>query len=322
MMDWTDLFSPEHVERAAARDRPLLLTCPPGAADLALLTLARPGPALTLDARLSASSDALLVDLVRGTLTQIAPASQFHTGVSTVHRDDALAIATAYGNPDVAIASAMGAPHADLTLDKALSAVPDGTELRILHADLLDPDILWAIRGHAQDGRPTVLTSRPWAAPALLKRDAAMFGTAQHLELPAAITPAQARAAGRTDAEIDWMLARTRAARAPYAELARLAASTADLDTAWNAARDRRAASTGSALTIARQLAPWGARLLLAIAAGARPYPAVPNVTPPRVAGALRALQRADLIYQPAARQWALADPFLAAALTENPPPR
>lgn len=322
MTSWHDLFPAELITAASDTGRPLIISALPGAAELELLDLARPGPAVTIDARISTSLPALLVDLTAAILAQIAPASQFQPGSSAVPASDRLAIAQTFGDPQIAISTATGTPHRALTLERLLAAVPAGTELRVRHAHRLwDPTLLWALRGHAQDGRGVVLTARPWATSSLLDKQAAFFGFAEELLVPATVTEDQAQAfvvGSRSQAQ--WMLDRVRHGRAAFVELAALTQLAGSPDTAWNTAVAHRAGTVESWLTACQQITPWGARMLQAIATGRGPYTAAPEANPSRVAHALKLLQAADVIFQPARREWACTDPFLAAALAAPAP--
>jgi hypothetical protein len=79
-----------------------------------------------------------------------------------------------------------------------------------------------------------------------------------------------------------------------------------------------KARRTRVVLEAARAAHPLGPRLLVAVARGEPPYPAVPDAKPARVAHALRRLRDHDLAYQPEPRTWRLADPALATALRQS----
>ncbi|MCA1681301.1 MAG: hypothetical protein LC777_21325 [Actinobacteria bacterium] len=85
----------------------------------------------------------------------------------------------------------------------------------------------------------------------------------------------------------------------------------------WRACVQARQVILDVVLEAARAAHPLGPRLLVAVARGEPPYPAVPDAKPARIAHALRRLRDHDLVYQPKARTWRLADPALAAALRQ-----
>jgi hypothetical protein len=91
-----------------------------------------------------------------------------------------------------------------------------------------------------------------------------------------------------------------------------------DVRRGWRACVDARRVVLDVVLDAARAAHQLGPRLLVVVARGEAPYPAVPDAKPARVARALRRLRDHDFVYQPEARTWRLADPALAAALRER----
>jgi hypothetical protein len=113
--------------------------------------------------------------------------------------------------------------------------------------------------------------------------------------------------------DLRWLTDQT--AGSPDVTLEALRHDAKNVGRGWSACVDARRVVLDVVLDAARAAHPLGPRLLVAIARGEAPYPAVPGAQPARIAHALRRLRDRDLIYQPEARTWRLADPALAASL-------
>jgi hypothetical protein len=237
------------------------------------------------------------------------------------------ALASAFGARAAdALAIAEGRKKGTLPFSEIFAAIPSQAAVIVHDAHLLEAPwaarSLWALRARVQQpNRPgLVLLTRPWDTDVLVGIDAPFFGFARLLSLP---IPSVSDWARVTDykihpPELDWLLAQTRGLpRTTLAVLERLSPSEgeerteAELEAAWKA---QVRGSRDAALAVRRlvggihQLAP---RLLRAIASGARVYSSVPEARTDAIAAALRAMRDHDVIYQPRARQWVVADPAL-----------
>jgi hypothetical protein len=220
---------------------------------------------------------------------------------------------------------ATGSLQSSLSLDDLLSAVPQSALVVVRDAHLLAERwagrALWSLRARAAEPAPPgiLLLTRPWQTE-LTDRDAAFFGFGRRLELPAPTEAASARALDEADRpmqpdDLRWLTDQTRGD--PDVTLEALRNDATDARRGWRACVDARRVVLDVVLDAARAAHPLGPRLLVAIARGEAPYPALPDAKPARIAHALRRLRDHDLVYQPEPRTWRLADPSLATALRE-----
>jgi hypothetical protein len=182
---------------------------------------------------------------------------------------------------------------------------------------------LWSLRARAAEAAPPgmLLLTRPWRT-GMTDPEAAFFGFARRLELPVPTEADWARAlsqAGRAvhPHDLRWLTEQT--VGDPDVTLEALRNDAKNVRRGWRTCVDARRVVLDVVLDAARAAHPLGPRLLFAVARGQPPYAAVPDAKPARVAHALRRLRDHDLVYQPEARTWRLADPALAAALRERP---
>ena len=220
-----------------------------------------------------------------------------------------------------ALASAGGVPGPGLSLADIVDGIPPHALVVVHDAYLLSEPwaerALWTLRARAQEKNPPrlVLLTRPWHIQAVSGRDAPFFGFAETVEL---VSPDLPRWLNLTDFSIGaddlaWLLEQTRGApRATLAALRRLEEDAANVREAWSAHVDSQREAAEWIHRLAHGLHPYGPRLLGAIAANERVYPAVPDARSDAIAAALRAMRDHDLIYQPVPRRWVVADPALA----------
>ncbi|MGH2805625.1 MAG: hypothetical protein ACRDL4_21705, partial [Thermoleophilaceae bacterium] len=162
-----------------------------GLAEAAVRDVAPERPLIAIDPRGAATSAGLRVDLVRALLAVLLERDE--TGDERVLLDTPgrLALGRAFGpRAEGALSLAAGSLEASLSLDDLLSAVPESALLVVLDAHLLAERwagrALWSLRARAAEAAPPwmLLLTRPWQT-GLTDREAAFFGFARRLELPA-----------------------------------------------------------------------------------------------------------------------------------------
>lgn len=314
--------------RTALADGPVVLeTRSPGLAEAAVRKLASERPPIAIDARGAGTTGGLRIDFARAVLAMLLQRDQTHRENALLDTPDRLALGRAFGpRADEALNLAAGSLQSSLSLDDLLDAIPESAMLVIHDAHLLGErwagPALWTLRARAADAAPScmLLLTRPWQS-GLADREAAFFGFARRLELPPPSQADWSRAlteAGRS-VELDdlqWLIDQT--AGHPEVTLQALSDDATDVRRGWRACVAARRVVLDLALDAARASHPLGPRLLAAVARGQPPYGSVADAKPARVAHALRRLRDHDLIYQPEARTWRLADPALAAALRQR----
>jgi hypothetical protein len=314
--------------RTAVAEGPVVLdTRSRGLAEAAVRELAPERPRLAVDPRGAGTIGGLRVDLARALLALLLERDE--TGDERVLLDTPgrLVLGRAFGpRAEQALNLAAGSLESSLLFDDLLSAVPESAVLVVHDAHLLAERwasrTLWSLRARAAEAGPPwmLLLTRPWQT-GLTDPEAAFFGFARRIELPAPTEAAWARAldeAGRPvhPHDLRWLTDQTRGN--PDVTLEALRNDAKNVRRGWRACVDTRRVVLDSVLDAARAAHPLGPRLLVAVARGEPPYPAVPDAKPARVAHALGRLRDHDLAYQPEARTWRLADPALAAALRER----
>jgi hypothetical protein len=213
--------------------------------------------------------------------------------------------------PDV-VALAQGEVDRDLSFAELAERTPRGTVIAVDNAHLVDSvagaEALWGLRDH----RRVVLATRPWFVDRLRRSDAPFFGHGRTMRLsgiklrPPIADPLDAafvseRAAGNAELAVEI-----------------LQRGEGDVRHGWGQAVEARRSVRNSLLAAAFAVHHFGPALLRAIAVDKPPYGAIPEAPSARVATALRALRDNDFVYPPRARRWRLADPALAAALSDE----
>jgi hypothetical protein len=323
-------LSPRALEelRTAVVEGPVVLeTRSRGLAEAAVRTLAPGRPLIAIEPRGTGTSGGLRIDLARALLTLLLERDETDDERVPLDTPGRLALGRAFGpRAEEALSLAAGSLQSALSIDDLLSAVPESALLVVHDAHLLSEPwagrALWSLRARAADAEPPwiLLLTRPWQT-GLTDREAAFFGFARRLELRAPTEAAWARALDEADRRVQphdlrWLIDQT--GGNPDVTLEALRNDARNVRRGWRACVDARRAVLDAILDGARAAHPLGPRLLVAVALGEAPYPAVPDAKPARLARALRRLRDHDFVYQPEARTWRLADPALAAALRER----
>lgn len=321
--------SPQALEelRAAVAEGPVVLaTRSRGLAEAAVHDLAPERPLIAIDPRGAGTIGGLRIDLARALLALLLERDEINDERVLLDTPGRLALGRAFGpRAGEALSLAAGSLQSTLSLDDLLSAVPESAPLVVHDAHLLSEPwagrALWSLRARAADAAPPwlLLLTRPWQT-GLTDREAAFFGFARRLALPAPTEADWARAlrdAGRPmhPHDLRWLTDQT--VGHPDVILEALRNDARNVRHGWRACVDARRVVLDVILDAARAAHPLGPRLLVAVASGEPPYPAVPDAKSARIAHALRRLRDHDLVYQPEERTWRLADPALAAALRE-----
>ncbi|MGH2780858.1 MAG: hypothetical protein ACRDLA_05520, partial [Thermoleophilaceae bacterium] len=284
--------SPRALEelRTAVAEGPVVLeTRSRGLAEAAVRDVAPERPLIAIDPRGAATSAGLRVDLVRALLAVLLERDE--TGDERVLLDTPgrLALGRAFGpRAEGALGLAAGSLEASLSLDDLLSAVPESALLVVHDAHLLGERwagrALWSLRARAAEAAPPwmLLLTRPWQT-GLTDREAAFFGFARRLELPAPTEADWARAldeAGRPvqPHDLRWLTDQTLGH--PDVTLEVLRNDVRNVRRGWRACVDARRVVLDVVLDAARAAHPLGPRLLVAVARGEPPYPTVPDAKP------------------------------------------
>lgn len=233
-----------------------------------------------------------------------------------------LALAAAYGsNTDRVVSIIEGnvplGRQVNLSIPDVLAGLPDHIPLVVFEAHLLETDARWDLR---ETGRPLLLITRPDHLSVLTDRDAPFYGQANTIRLRAPRAAEWARALQKVGqpmhpSDLDWLLDRTRSRVGTTIRALELVVPNRSPRTAWRRAVNDSLPRAHDTLLFAREVHEYAATLLLAIAQGQKPYSALPDAPPARVALALRKLRGIDIIEQPEPRAWQVADPLLQHAL-------
>jgi hypothetical protein len=316
----------EELRTAVAEGPVVLATRSRGLAEAAVRNLAPERPLIAIDPRGAGTIGGLRVDLARALLAVLLERDDIEAERVLLDTPGRLALGRAFGpRAEEVLSLATGSLQSSLSLDDLLSAVPESALLVVQDAHLLGERwagrALWSLRVRAAEAAPPwfLLLTRLWQT-GLTDREAAFFGFARRLELPVPKEADWARAlseAGRAvhPDDLRWLTDQT--AGNPDVALEALRNDARNVRRGWRACVDARRVVLDVVLDAARAAHPLGPRLLVAVARGEPPYPAVPDAKPARVAHALRRLRDHDLVYQPEARTWRLTDPALAAALRQ-----
>jgi hypothetical protein len=316
--------------RAAVAEAPVVLeTRSRGLAKLAARDLAREHRPIALDPRGAGTLGGLRIDFARALLALLLQRHEFADRRVVLDTPGRRTLGRAFGpRAEEAVSLAAGSLQSSLSLDDLLAAVPESALLVVHDAHMLAEPwadrALWSLRARAAGAGPPwmLLVTRPWQT-GLTDREAAFFGFARRLELPAPSQADWGRAlseAGRAVHPDDllWLIDQT--GGHPDVTLEAVRNDASNVRRGWRACVAARRGVLDVAFNAARAVHPLGPRLLVAIARGQPPYPAVPDAKPARIAHALRRLRDHDLVYQPEPRTWRLADPALAAALRPPAP--
>ena len=314
--------------RAATAEGPVVLdTRSRGLAKAAVRDVAPERPLIAIDPRGAGTIGGLRIDLARALLSVLLERDEISGERVLLDTPGRLALGRAFGpRAEEALSLAAGSLESSLSLDDLLAAVPESALLVVHDAHLLSEAwagrALWSLRARAADAGPpwVLLLIRPWQT-GLTGSEAAFYGFARRLELPAPSEADWARGldeAGRPAEPHDLRWLTDQTLGHPDVTLEALRNDARDVRRGWRACVDARRVVLEVVLDAARAAHPLGPRLLVAVARGEPPYPAVPDAKPARVAHALRRLRDHDLVYQPEPRTWRLADPALAAALRER----
>lgn len=317
----------EELRTAVAEGPVVLETRSRGLAESAVSDIAPGRPLIAIDARGAGTSGGLRIDLARALLAVLLERDEISDERVLLDTPGRLALGRAFGpRAEEVLSLAAGSLQSSASIDDLFSAVPESALLVVHDAHLLADRwadrALWSLRARAADPAPPgmLLLTRPWQT-GLTDREAAFFGFARRLELPVPTEADWGRAldeAGRPvqPHDLRWLTDQTDGN--PDVTLEALRNEAKNVRRGWRACVDARRAVLDVLLDAARAAHPLGPRLLVAVAHGEPPYPAVPDAKPARVAHALRRLRGHDLVYQPEARTWRLADPALAVALRQR----
>lgn len=297
-----------------------------GLAESAVRDFAAERSMIVVDPRGAGTIGGLRVDLARALLAVLLERDEIGDERVPLDTPGRLVLGRAFGpRAEEVLSLVAGSPRSPVSIDDLLSAVPESAMLVVSDAHVLTERwagrALWSLRARAADPAPpsVLLLTRPWQT-GLTDREAAFFGFARRLELPAPTEADWARALDEAKRpvhrdDLRWLIEQT--GGNPDVSLEALRNDAKNVRRGWRACVDARRAVLDVVLDAARAAHPLGPRLLVAVARGEPPYPAVPDAKPARVAHALRRLRDHDLVYQPEPRTWRLADPALAAALRQ-----
>lgn len=294
-----------------------------GDGDRALIADYKP-EVLQIDAVLSPGRNQMRAQLLRDAVARLVGGPPKVVLADMGPRGNAarLAVADAYGsnaNRVVSVIENHASPggQVNLSITDVLAGVPDQVPLVVFEAHLLETDARWDLR---ETGRPLLLITRPDHLSVLTNHDAPFYGQANtvRLEAPAAREWSRAlQKAGQPmhPSDLDWLLDRTRGRVNTTISALQLMVPNRSPRSAWRLAVRESRARAHDTLLLAREVHEYAPTLLLAIAQNQKPYSAVPDAKPARVALALRKLQGIDIIEQPEPRSWQIADPLLQHAL-------
>jgi hypothetical protein len=284
-----------------------------------------PHPILAIDATLYPDRWALRFELLREVAVGLLGADPASVLSDLGPDGDAarLALATAYGERASRVMALLrqDTPPAQgnvrISVADALAGAEPEVPLVVFDAHRLETDARWDLR---ELERPLLVVTRPDHHAQLTADDAPFYGHAQTLTLRAPGPNEWMRALNTVGirmhpADLEWLLARTRGRVATTVQTLELLAPNRSPRTAWRLAVRGSLSRAHDTLALARSVHAYGPTLLLAIAQEHKPYTAVPNAPPARVALALRKLRSVDIIEQPEPRAWRIADPLLEYAL-------
>jgi hypothetical protein len=204
-----------------------------------------------------------------------------------------------------------------LSLTQALAAVGEDVPLVVFDAHRLDTDARWDIR---ELERPVLLVTRPDHYDAMTSSDAPFYAHGQAIRLrapePADWMRALAHAGQQIQVtDLEWLLDRSRRRVGTTIAGLRLKTPQSSYRTAWRQAVKNTVPRAHELLALARSIHVFAPALLLALAEGRKPYAAIPDAPPARVALALRKLRELDVVEQPEPRASQIADPLIEHAL-------
>jgi hypothetical protein len=222
-------------------------------------------------------------------------------------------LATNFGRRAADVAAlAEGQVERDVTVAELASGLDPLTLVVVDQAHLIDAgagrEVLWALRDH----RRVALVTRPWFVERLRRADAAFFGHGRTFDLSAV----ELRAPVGDADDAAFLIGRAVSNAELLEEV--LERGKGNVRRGWDEAVSTRRSLTGTLLSAAYAVHPFGPTLLRAIARGDAPYSTIPDAPSARIATALRALRDNDMIYPPRPRHWRLADPAMAEALRKT----
>ena len=324
-----DLFDPSLPEsiRAGVDRGPVLLVAPVGAGaeDLVEAELDHARDGVLLEPTVGSSSEGLAASAVAQIVAHIDPAGlDAFDGDTSRTRRAGLELARRYGTDAAeALDIARGQSPDGWTLTDAVGAraareVTAPMLVAITNAHRLAEPALWELRDLANSGViRAIATTHREHLDRLFGPRGPLHGNATVVELPRlGLRDWAQRFPERVHpADLESLLAHTRGRAASTLEVLSFRESKRSIRSAWPRAVNARRPEAESVLNLASGVHVYAPQLLIAIANGRAPYGAIPDAPSQRVARAVAKLRDMDLIEQPVARTWQIADPILHGAL-------
>lgn len=229
-------------------------------------------------------------------------------------------LAEAYGpSAGLVMTQLQGDPNVALRLspNDALAGIDADVPVVVFDAHRLDYEARWDVR---ELERPVLLVTRPEHVAALTGHDAPFYGHTQTIKLRAPQVAQWMRALDRAGHEIqptdlEWLLDRTRGRVNTTMTALRLKTSQQSHRAAWRRAVQNTVPRAHELLALVRAIHADAPALLLALADGRRPYPAIPGAPPQRIARAMIKLRDLDVVERPEPKVSQIADPLIEHAL-------
>lgn len=285
----------------------------------------RDRPVVSIDATLFPDRGSLRFELLRSAVTYLLAAEPRAVLADIGPDGDAarLALAEAYGAQAGRVMAVLQreAPPSfgqlRLSLGDVLAGVEEHVPLVVFDAHRLDTDARWDLR---ELERPVLLVTRQAHYSALTSEDAPFYGHSQAIALRAPTAPEWMRALSHVGhkiqpTDLEWLLDRSRGRVATTTAALELKTPERSHRTAWHQAVQNARQQAHELLALARSVHVYAPSLLLAIAEGRRPYPAIDGAAPARIALALRKLRALDVIEQSKPRASQIADPLIEHAI-------
>lgn len=282
-------------------------------------------PVVSIDATLFPDRGSLRFELLRSAVTHLLAADPGSVLADIGPDGDAarLALVEVYGAQAGRVMALLerGAPPSfgqlRLSLADVLAGVEEHVPLVVFDAHRLETDARWDVR---ELERPVLLVTRPDHYPALTSKDAPFYGHSQAITLREPTASEWMRALTHVGykihpTDLEWLLDRSRGRVATTTAALELTTPERSHRTAWHKAVQNARQQAHELLALARAVHVYAPALLLAIAEGRRPYPAIDGAAPARIALALRKLRALDVIEQSEPRVSQIADPLIEHAL-------
>lgn len=323
-MDPADLYPRDVIDDLAAAIElgPVILVGVPGSARAAVAHAAvrrlDRGEPLVIDPARAGTLAALAADVARELVSIVLDTPDPPLGGLSPAQLRAL---QRFAGPDAhgLLATAQG-DHG-VGLDTLLGLVDSRTPIVVRDAVQLTHrwarDALWTLRGRAtdDDAPRVVLIARPHHT--LADTGDAFLGAATTFRLRPPSAPTLfgrlAEQGSVEDPGANWITA-SRGLPAVITTAHKLGGG--DGDAGWTAMIAATVGQRDAIQRLALEAHQLGPRLIEAIAQRQPPYGSVPGAAPALISKALAALRDVDLIIQPAARQWQIADPALEVVLS------